>query len=494
MNKNTNFIVTTEQMRIAENNAVQRGVSLRTLAENAALSCYNYISEIVGDVETHTFTILCGKGMNGGDGILIASLLKQARAEVLCIFVDDVPNTGLAGEIYSLLAPTLITSSYKGNEDAVKYTLQNTHVIIDCVLGFGFSGTLEAHIADLFDFINTSCKNFGEHNYIKFSVDLPSGVDAFVPDTILVLGAYKKVLLSRNFPYVILDIGLIPEDYTQYEAKFTEPSIHTFRPKRSVNSHKGSYGKLLNIAGSERYIGAAFLSTKAAIKTGAGLVTLSTSQRVIQAVASAIPEAIFTHTDTKSLAQEIEIATAISIGCGLGNNSGQSEVTETRKIVEFVICNATCPIILDADGINSICDNINVLKDNDKLIITPHPAEFARLTGLTVTEIQSNRIDYAKIFAKESNAIIVLKGVNTVIASPNGAVTVNPTGNAGLAKAGTGDVLTGIIASLATQGIEPYEAAVLGVYLHGLAADELAKTKPLHGITASEIADMVGNL
>ncbi|MCL1867078.1 MAG: NAD(P)H-hydrate dehydratase, partial [Oscillospiraceae bacterium] len=282
------------------------------------------------------------------------------------------------------------------------------------------------------------------------------------------------------------------------------------------------YGRLLNIAGSERYIGAALLSTKAAVKAGAGLVTLAAPDFVVSSVAHAVPEAVFTRNDIESVEKELENVSAISVGCGIGATE------ESRLMTEYVIRNAPCPIILDADGINSISDNINVLQENKyelsyreeekedvsdnsenaengdnvenseselsvtpKVILTPHPAEFARLTGLTVEEIQSNRIDYAKIFAKESSAIVVLKGVNTVIASPCGKVYVNSTGNAGLAKAGTGDVLTGIIASLTAQGIGLFEASVLGVYLHGLAADELAKTSSLSSITASEIINYI---
>jgi len=206
---------------------------------------------------------------------------------------------------------------------------------------------------------------------------------------------------------------------------------------------------------------------------------------VIYSVAGHVPEAIFLPPDTRAISKQLKTATAVAVGCGLGMGH------DTRKITEFVINNASCPIILDADGINSICDNIDVIKTGKSVILTPHPAEFGRMTGLSVEEIQSNRIDYAKVFAIESGAVVVLKGVNTVIAAPDGRISVNSTGNAGLAKAGTGDVLTGIIGSLAAQGIAPFEAAVLGVYLHGNAADVLAATVPLSRITASDIAENI---
>jgi NAD(P)H-hydrate epimerase len=493
---NMEFIVTAEQMQVAESNAVHRGVSLWSLAENAASVCFTYINKALGGVTGKTFTLLCGRGMNGGDGILLATLLQQAGGEVLCVFVNDAPNTGLARDIYATYSTALNITAYIGNEGMVKHALQNSAVIIDCVYGTGFRDELDYKAGELFGHINMTS------TALKFSVDLPSGVNAdtgvradnaFLPNITLVLGAYKKSLLShpcRDYcgDCVLLNIGLIPADFTRSEACFTDAGILSRRPKRFKTAHKGSFGRLLNIAGSERYIGAALLSTKAAICAGAGAATLAAPERVVAAVASAIPEAIFAPNDCKSLAHDIKSATAIVVGCGLGNTS------ETRKITEFVIKNSACPIILDADGINSVADNINILNDNKSMILTPHPAEFSRLTGISVSEIQSNRIDCAKIFARESGVIVVLKGVNTVIAAPDGRCAVNATGNAGLAKAGTGDVLAGVIGALAAQGVKPFESAVLGVYLHGTAADELAKTMPLSGITASEVAAQIGHI
>lgn len=485
-------------MKNAETNAAKRGVSLWSLAENAAQQSFNYIMKTIekhGALKDKTFTVLCGKGMNGGDGILIANLLKEAGVPFVCVFTGNAPHEGLAREIYSAFAQTLTVTSYSGNEQNVKHALRNSNVIIDCVFGTGFNGELDASTGELFRFIGTLSS-------IKFSIDLPSGYDAdtgqraecaFVPDFTLVLGAYKVGLLShpnRDLcgECVLLDIGLTAEDFPEYEAVFTSSAILKYLPKREKSSHKGSYGRLLNVAGSERYIGAALLSTKAAIKAGAGLVTLAAPERVITAIAGHVPEAVFVSPAVKSLEQEIKVACAVSIGCGLGDCT---EAREARKMTEFVIKHSTCPIVLDADGINSIVDNIDVLKTGRPIIITPHPGEFSRLTGLTVEEIQKNRISYAKIFAKEAGVIVVLKGVNTVIAEPDGRVYVNTTGNAGLAKAGTGDVLTGIIGALAAQRVEPFYAAILGVYLHGLSADELSKTRTLSSITASEIIDHI---
>jgi len=275
--------------------------------------------------------------------------------------------------------------------------------------------------------------------------------------------------------------------------------IREFIPERPPVSHKGSYGRLLNIAGSARYTGAALLSTDAALKTGVGLCTLATPARVINAIASAVPETTYVPVtansagfiddegvgEIRSLIHDSKYS-AISVGCGLGSSEA------VGKLTEYVIKNADCPVIVDADGLNCISGNINVLRENRKgVVITPHPAEFSRLTGKTVDDIQSDRITEAKNFAIDYNTVVVLKGVNTVIAAPTGECFINTTGNAGLAKGGSGDVLTGMIASFTAQGVELFYAAVLAVYLHGLAADRLAADRNLFGIMPRDIADEV---
>jgi NAD(P)H-hydrate epimerase len=264
---------------------------------------------------------------------------------------------------------------------------------------------------------------------------------------------------------------------------------------RKKSSHKGDYGKLLNIAGCEQYIGAALLSTKAALKCGAGLVTLASVREVIRAIAPAVPEATYLplYADAEGFADSEAAETvlnrlngfnAVAFGCGLG-------ITQNvLHLLEAVVKNSVCPIIFDADGIYLLSLNINILKENDRAkVITPHPMEFSRLTGMSVAEIQADRIKHARDFAFKWNTAVVLKGVNTVIASPDGRVFVNTTGNPGLAKGGSGDVLTGIIASFTAQGVRPLEAAILGTYLHGLTADRLVQNTALSGLMPSDVAD-----
>lgn len=510
------YIVTAQQMKKAEENADRKGITPSALMDNAGVACYKQLVKITGNPEGMAFVVLCGRGNNGGDGIVLARKIKENGGLVLCIFVFDLPSSEAAREKYakhcrSDLENHLDTAVYTNNEGLVEKALTNCDVIIDCVFGTGFSGDMEPKAASLFRFINLNC---GET--YKVSVDIPSGVNpdngkvaegAFKPNATFMLGAAKKGLFSHPcFDFcgdlILLDIGIPGYCYTEYEAMFVGDDIVKYIPPRKKSSHKGNFGKLLNIAGSEQYMGAALLSTKAALKTGVGIVTLASVREVCRAIAPAVPEAVFIplYADADGFADSEAAETitsrllgynAVALGCGLGI------APHTWDLVESVLKNCVCPIILDADGIYLLSLNINVLKENDrsfsqsKIVITPHPMEFSRLTGLSVQEIQSDRIRHTLEFAKTWNVITVLKGVNTVTASPDGRVFVNTTGNAGLAKGGSGDVLTGMIASFTAQGVRPLEAALLGVYLHGLSAEYLAENVALTGLMPNDVADFL---
>jgi NAD(P)H-hydrate epimerase len=510
-----NFIVTSQQMKKAEQNADNKGITFSALMDNAGDACYKQLVKIFGEVKDKAFVVLCGRGNNGGDGIVLSQKIKDNGGMVLCIFVTDLPNSACAREKYSRYCvhggnpddTALDTALYTHREDVVKQALTNCDVVIDCVFGTGFEGELEPRIAALFRFISTSFEG------LKISVDVPSGIDAttgeaaeraFLPDVTFMLGAAKKGLFSHPTfdlcgDLVLLDIGIPDDCYEKYEAIFIGEDVLRHVPERKKSSHKGDYGKLLNIAGSEQYIGAALLSTKAALKCGAGIVTLASVREVCRAIAPAIPEATYLplYADADGFADGESAETvrnrlaglgfnAALLGCGLGITQHVWEMTEV------VLKNCSCPIILDADGIYLLSLNINVLEENDRLrVITPHPLEFSRLTGVSTAEIQADRIRHAREFSKKWNTVTVLKGVNTVVAAPDGQVFVNITGNPGLAKGGSGDVLAGMIASFVAQGVRPLEAAMLGVYLHGFTADYLAETVALAGIMPGDIAEIL---
>ncbi|MBQ8614097.1 MAG: NAD(P)H-hydrate dehydratase [Ruminiclostridium sp.] len=502
--------VTNEQMKKAEINADKNGVPFLQLMKNAGDACFSRINSIMNGVKDKNVVILAGRGNNGGDGIVLTDLMLEAGANAILIFAQDLPKTETARLCYSIYETGLNSCIYAHQKENVKKVLENCEIVVDCVFGTGFHGELEESLRDLFRFINECCPA------TKFSVDVPSGcnsdtgeiaADAFKPDFTITLGAVKKGLYSHPcFEHcgvmLLADIGIEQSCYDGCEAVLTDEIILEFIPKRPAVSHKGTYGRLLNLAGSGRYTGAALLSTDAALKMGTGLCTLATPMRVVNAIAAAVPETTFlplSHDkngfidregleELKAFISENKF-TAIAAGCGLG----KSEIV--AEAVEFIIKNADCPVILDADGLNSISSNINILKENKKgVVITPHPAEFARLTGRTVEEIQRDRITLAKDFAAEYNTVTVLKGTNTVIAAPKGECFVNTTGNAGLAKGGSGDVLTGIIASLMAQGADLFYGTALGVYLHGQAADRLRTEKQLFGIMPRDIMDAVTKL
>ncbi len=495
--------VTNEQMKRAEKNADESGTPYLQLMKNAGQACFNRIAQLTDGVKDKNVVVLSGRGNNGGDGIVITDLLLEAGANAVLIFVSDLPKTDCARLCYSIYETGLNVSLYAHQKENVKRVLENSEIVIDCVFGTGFHGELDESLSDLFSFINEQC------SAMKISIDVPSGcnsdtgeiaANAFRPDFTITLGAVKRGLYSHPcFEHcgvlMLADIGIPQSCYDGCEAVLTDELIREFIPERKAVSHKGTYGRLLNVAGSARYTGAALLSTDAALHMGVGLCTLATPQRVVNAIAAAVPETTYFPLDCGSdgfLSSEgtAELKrlvadggfSAVSIGCGLGNTP------ETADAAEFVIKNADCPVIVDADGLNAISSNINVLKESKKgVIVTPHPAEFARMTGKTVPEIQSDRITAAKGFAAEYGAVTVLKGVNTVIAAPTGETFINTTGNAGLAKGGSGDVLTGIIASLIAQGADLFYGTVLGVYLHGLTADRLGKTRPLYSILPRDL-------
>ncbi len=497
------FLVNTKQMSDAELLSEEKGITRIRLMQNAAKGCFDFIKRRFENYKALSFALICGSGNNGGDGIELAFLLTEAGVNANVVLTDKIPETDTAKACIKTHKIALKGIGYKKNPDKAKAALSKADIIIDCVFGTGFHGVLPEDIAGLFEFAN-SCKAY------KISIDIPSGVNgnsgkispnSFKPDTTLVLAAIKTGML--NYPCYdfcgevkTINIGITSDCYKEYEGIFTPKDVTRLLPQRPADANKGTFGRVLNVAGSRRYRGAAVLSSKAALRTGAGLVTLASVDEVVNAAAASVPECVFLNLkegkegfisseDLSLLGEEAEKASAITIGCGMGNNGS------TREILSFLLKKGNCPIILDADGINCLVGNINILKDNNRpIIMTPHPGEFARLMKATVPIVQANRLNFARIFAIEYHVILLLKGQNTIIAAPNGKTYINTSGNNALSKAGSGDVLTGIIGALAAQGVEPFQAAVLGAYLHGRSADMLVKNgaNPA-SVLASEVAD-----
>ena len=494
------YVVTNAQMKLAERNCDRDSISYIRLMENAGTVCAEEIMKITP--KGSYISILCGSGNNGGDGFVISGILAAHGISSAVILIDGEPRTDCAKHHFSRLYGAKIMDWAKHRESCCDQILRSD-VVIDCIYGTGFHGTLPEAAADAIRFAN-NCP-------IRVAVDVPSGVNSdtgemdngcFAPTHTLILAAIKKGLLALPCndhigETKLLDIGIDDSCYEEYIAAITGDEFRNPFAKRIRSSHKGQYGKLLNIAGCINYNGAAALSTKAALRAGVGLCVLAAPRSVVNIIASAVHEttylplpenengAVGDSAETLiAAALADEKLTAVSIGCGMGNSE------TTRKIAETVIKNAACPIIIDADGINSIAANIDILKERKSdIILTPHVMEFSRISGLSVSEIQGDRIKAAKDFSEKYGVTLVLKGANTVIAGSDGSLYVNTCGNPGLAKGGSGDVLTGIIASITAQGIPPVTAAASGVYCHALASDILLERLPEQSMLPSDIID-----
>lgn len=492
------FVVTNSQMRDAEYNCAKSAVSLEQLMINAGRACAEASAPMIAHAEN--IVVLCGSGNNGGDGMIIASVLSKCRSSVKVIFVNGMPKSDCAKKVahFMLCRENVIYADYLEDNSCIEW-LDEADCVFDCIYGTGFHGSLPECAARIIAKANKVP--------VRIAADIPSGVNSdtgefdagcFMPTHTMVLGAMKKGLLKPDCndilgEIMLLDIGIPEECYAEYSAVLADEHYRNpFAPRRK-NSHKGSYGRLLNIAGSRRYAGAAAMSTNAALRSGVGLCTLAAPESIVGALSSAIFETTYLPlpetaegfvADFASEYLELDKMTAISIGCGLGCSEN------TRRLTEFVIRNASCPIILDADSINSIAENIDILKERkSELIITPHPLEFSRISGCDTAAISADRIGAAKSFAQKYGVTVVLKGANTVISAADGSTVVNTTGNSGLSKGGSGDVLTGIIAAFAAQGIAPFTAAVSGAYCHGLAADILAERMPAQSMLARDLIE-----
>ncbi|MCD6012498.1 MAG: NAD(P)H-hydrate dehydratase [Flavipsychrobacter sp.] len=467
------------------------------LMERASLKCAGWIKDNYH--KDNLFVVLCGTGNNGGDGLAITRILHQRGYGVKAFLLnfgkeltaDCMANfqklQALDKDLVSVVQPdTFITD------------IQPHIIIIDAILGTGLSRPTEGWVAAFINQINQLPNK-------KISIDIPSGLPAdIVPDDdaaiikaehTLSFQFYKRTFLHpESGTYTgklhILDIALdqtfINATHTQYKTIDAEDVAAIYK-KRNPFSHKGTYGSVLMIGGSYGKIGAITLSTKAALRAGAGLVTALLPSCGYTAIQTAVPEAMC-RTSGKNMLEKIEgweKVTAIGIGPGMGIDPDTA-----TAFAEFIdACKE--PIVVDADALNLMSRQHDLLaKLPNGSILTPHPKEFARLFGEnTNTMIQ---VDHARIQAMRFNINIVLKGRHTVIITQEGDCYYNMTGNAGMATGGSGDVLTGVITGLLAQGYAPHEAAILGVYLHGLAGDIAARELSQEALIAGDIINYLG--
>ncbi len=375
----------------------------------------------------------------------------------------------------------------------------NASLIVDALFGTGLSKPVEGLYRRVIDAINRSGKRV-------LAIDVPSGINS---DTGQIMGSAVRADHTVTFGYLkpglvthpgatlagqlgIVDIGLpeLPESTPDINLMTVE-IVKEILPLRPADSHKGSFGHVLTIAGSPGMGGAAMLASKSALRVGAGMVFLATPRTVMntlppeEIIYRPMPETdsgSFSRDAIKPLKEQMATAQAVILGPGLGLTD------DTQAIVADILHDIECPCIIDADGLNAIAKKPELLENNEgDFVLTPHPKELARLLNCEVAEIQSDRIGYALKAAEKFQSVVVLKGSMTVVANPEGQVFINPTGNPGMSTAGAGDVLSGIIGGLLAQGVESFHAAAAGVYIHGRAGDILAEEIAECGIVAGDI-------
>ncbi|MBT3362265.1 MAG: NAD(P)H-hydrate dehydratase [Chloroflexi bacterium] len=501
-------VVTVEQMRAIEQRCADADVPWQQLMENAGLAVALEVKRYVEDIAGLNVLVLIGPGNNGGDGLVVARHLKDWGASVDIYLCADRPqgDPNLALCEQRDIPTTQATSD--SNLAVLDEVLSYTDVVIDSILGTGKARPIEGNIKQIFDRVDGAATE--NPSVALVAVDLPSGLDAdsgncdpacLAVDLTITLG-YPKVGFF-TFPawdylgqLLSVDIGITPGLDNDVTIELITPwGVADALPDRPTNANKGTFGRLMAVAGSINYVGAAYLACEAAMRTGTGLVTLATAKslqpmlttNLIETTYLPLPESeqgIIAADAAAVVDQALDGYDALLVGCGLGQHDSVARFIDGLLLSSSI----KIPLVIDADGLNTMSQTENWWqKLNGDVVITPHPGEMSRLTGLTVEQIQSDRIEIARKYAKQWNVVVVLKGAHTLVASPDGNVKLSAVANSGLASAGTGDVLAGCIAGLLAQGLDVSDAAVCGVYLHGQAGETVASELGEAGMIASDL-------
>jgi NAD(P)H-hydrate epimerase len=501
-------------MRRIESHAfADYGIPSILLMENAAFAVVQEICKHAAGLERESaswrVSVVVGKGNNGGDGMAVARLLSMRGMDVtVLILAQPADFRGDALINFRLLQETkckLFVIEGEKHLRLLRLALSQADVIVDAIYGIGLRGALPNLIAECVKEINAAAA-------WVVAVDIPSGLEAdrgivrheaVRADQTVTFGWPKLGhLLARGPEYcgaLTVDPISIPDKYLMDEELnvevLTERGMRALLPQRSFQGHKGTHGRGILAAGSTGMSGAALLAGRGALRAGAGLLQMVVPQGIAAAVDAGLTEATvwpapgedsLTEDAWPVIEERCRGAQALAVGPGLKQDPA------LRVLLEHILEKVTLPLVLDADALNVIAvepDLLQLRRGRGPLILTPHPGEMARLCGISTREVQANRLDLAVSKAIDWEATVVLKGAITIIAAPDGQAFLNPTGNPGLGTGGTGDVLTGSILGWLAQGVAPLEAACLSVYLHGLAADDLARSCGFSGYTASEVAD-----
>jgi ADP-dependent NAD(P)H-hydrate dehydratase / NAD(P)H-hydrate epimerase len=504
-------IVTAAQMQALDRRTITEGrIPGCTLMEHAGTSVVAAMEHAYGPLANKRVTILCGKGNNGGDGFVVAHLLRRKRARPSVLLLAHAKDLqGDAARMYRRFVPAAGSTSVHANPttDRIRSQLQSADLAVDAMFGTGLSSPVSGAYKTAIALLNEIS---AEKQCPVVAVDLPSGIHA---DTGAILGAAVRASLTvtLGLPKIglylgdgidhagqvqIFDIG-IPPSYTgavqSRVSLITSERVRQLLPPRLPSAHKGTYGHAAIIAGSVGKTGAAAMATTAALRIGTGLVTVATPASVNPVLEAKLLEAMtvpMPETEAKTLAssgleQLVSFAnarSAVAIGPGLTTHP------DTTRLIQALLRRLEKPFILDADGLNAVSEKPAVLNTCKSCpILTPHPGEMARLDKTTAQSVNADRIGTATRFAEHYGVILVLKGARTIVARPDGHVAICPTGNPGMATAGTGDALTGIIVGLLAQRLNPWDAACAGTFLHGLAGDLAAAELGQAGMLAGDL-------
>ncbi len=501
-------LVTAAQMQALDRRTIAEAhVPGTVLMERAGAGVVAEAERRYGPLRGKSVIIFCGKGNNGGDGFVIARLLRrqQARVQVLLLAATKelAPDAAVMHRRFLRSAGRNAVMPFR-NDERTQALLASSALVIDALLGTGLSAPVTGDYRDAIDLMNRA-------NRPTIAVDIPSGLHA---DTGATLGATVQADLTVTFglpklglycgsgidhagAVTIVDIGIPPAMVEAVESRtllITSRQAAAVLPSRRLAAHKGTFGHAAIIAGSVGKTGAAALAAQAALRAGTGLVTVAVPNSVNDVLEAKLLEAMtlpFPETEARSLASAgldqllafVHARSAVAVGPGLSTHP------DTIKLVRSLVPRLDRPCVLDADALNALAgQQLRLASGQVPPVLTPHPGEMTRLVpDLTTQAIQADRFGAARQFACEQRCILVLKGARTVVAHPDGRAMICPTGNPGMATAGTGDALTGLTVGLLAQGVSPWEAACAATYLHGLAGDLAAQELGQAGMLAGDL-------
>ena len=483
------------EVRKAEDAANAFGVTYETMMEAAGRGCADFLLHAFPSLPEAL--ILAGKGKNGGDGFVIARLLSEAGKRVTLVRVFSCPSDPLSESRRALLPPEVRVIEGETAPEEALWAVKNARLIVDAVFGIGFAGDLPERIGALLAAANGAPA-------ARVAVDLPSGFAFRAHHTLSMLCLKPEQIDPARRPCCgrlhVIPIGIsLPGSG---RLSLTETEALLLLPPRPANAHKGTFGNTLILAGARQYPGAPVLAATGCLHAGSGLTTLGVPDVILDSVTAKLSEPVFLPLKTANnggvgasnnipLRNRLNEFSAVVLGPGLG--VGEPQFSFVKNTLSFT----RVPLVLDADGINNLAGNIHLLKwQTDpsrpcERILTPHPGEMGRLLGISAAEVNENREELALSFAKEYGVTLLLKGPNTLVASPDGRLYVNPTGAPALARGGSGDLLSGVIGALLSQGTPAFEAAALGAFFHGLAGEKAQRRYGPYACTVARIADLL---